>query len=149
MLREKFRLQRFKETLLSRTRRGLEGDGSDTNGTVTDHESTACQLDALVTSTDCQGPRKHSSAAQRRGFSIQISFQATARLPCRKMNRMVRCPTNGGRQETEMILALLRSEQEEHVGAYSEWCMRVIHKDTSSAMESKDSEMLEALNQTN
>jgi hypothetical protein len=30
-----------------------------------------------------------------------------------------------------MIQALLRSEQEEHVGAYSEWCTRVIYIDTS------------------
>jgi hypothetical protein len=30
-----------------------------------------------------------------------------------------------------MIQALLRSEQEEQVGAYSEWCMRVMYIDTS------------------
>ncbi len=82
-------------------------------------------------SIDCQGPRKHSSATQRRGFFIQISFEAADHMPCLKMNRLIRCLINGGRQETEMIQALLRSEQEEHVGAYSEWCMRVIYVDTS------------------
>jgi hypothetical protein len=123
--------QGFKETLLSRARRGLEGGGSDTHTVTVDLESAACQLDALVTSTDCQGSRKHSSAAQRRGFFIQSSFEATAHLPFWKMNRLVRCLINGGRQETEMIETLLRSEQEEHVGAYSEWCMRVINIDTS------------------
>ncbi len=42
------------------------------------------------------------------------------------MNRLIGRLTMASKRK-----ALLRSEQEEHVGAYSEWCMRVIYIDTS------------------
>ncbi len=43
------------------------------------------------------------------------------------MNRLVRCLRNGHRDDS----GASEAKQEEHVGAYSEWCMRVVYIVTS------------------